>query len=282
LFTTKSATAQSSRVSGEETTQNIPVKQSPWLGFFRRHTCLTCNWPTCGGVIIAPDVVLTKKICTHPYSILSRLFIEDEYLSSDNMKFHPGISQRKEANSSNEYEIKKIIPHPTQGLALLQLKNPIHYNDSTIKEINYVRSKLIKPINIQKEHLCFYGLGERNHGIIPGQLYNRGISKLCMNAPSSRAIRYYDDFIRNYMSRVAGAQTYQIDHGDCGGGLVYCPTDVMNDQCVLLGIGANFQYNNTNADEEYISFHRISYILDWIIENVEYISALMKNANIFI
>ena len=216
----------------------------------------------CGGTIIAPNLILTARHCIrniHPSSF----------------RVHAGITCRAEINSSNTFQVSRIIFHPDPNVdaALLQLSNTISFNNNR-RAINYWASV----------DNSLYGIGRSVRTSGWGMTIERDPSSAaeCLQTvylqiiPCESASRVLNDYgyarLRPHERAATGTGNGRQGtcNGDSGGPFV---TRLPSGEEVLIGIVARGRYLCPGINPRSPSvFVRASYLKPWILSTAPTIS----------
>ena len=245
------------RISGGDT---INITEAPWqvqLCLMRgEHECRF----HCGGIIIAPNFILTAK-----HSV--------EWHNLNHLRVIAGVTCQSEIDSSNVYYISQIILHPDLGTdvyvdaALLQLSRNIIY-DSNKQPVNFSSSA----------DNTLYDIGNLVRASGWGHTIP-GISSLpdCLQAVDLNIISNQDASVALQSNpfgwdrdlfdhEMAAAGSGNIRQGGCSGDSGG-PLTIMTatNEPVLIGIVKGGASGCLGSNEESPSiFVRVSHIRDWI------------------
>lgn len=221
----------------------INITDAPWQVILKDG-----NNYTCGGSIVAPNLILTAKHCT-------------DDVTASNLKVVAGITCKSEAGTGNTFSVSEIIQHPTLDVALLRLSTNITYNTSR-NEINYRSSS----------NSALYDTGTEVSVSGWGVLTPNGyVGSSCLNAVNLHIISNQDaaaalDSVVT-VDEVACTGIGTVRQGACSGdsgGPLVTWSDALNEY-VLIGVVSwgRVSCGGTNANSPSI-FVRVSSIVDWI------------------
>ena len=228
----------------------IPITSAPWQVQF---SLWGDNW--CGGVIIAPNFILTAAHC---------LRIGSHEFSPSDFRVHAGITCRSEINSSNTFEVYRIIPHPDPRVdaALIQLKGNIPFDD-TRRAINYTHGFTQVGTRVSASG---WGQTEQGHNRPTPDCLHAVYLHIISNQDVRRSGFYRDLFEHEIAATGSGPIRQGVCFGDSGGPLVV-PSTSGNE--TLVGIAAFTREGclGNNATSPSV-FTRVSSLLDWILPHV--------------
>jgi len=231
----------------------INITEAPWQVF------LTVDGDfICGGSIVAPNFILTARHCV-------------ENVSPSDLQVVAGVTCRTDANSSNTFNVFRIILHPDPNVdvALLQLSGNMTFNNSR-RSINYMGAM----------NSALYNVGNRVRAsgwgwTIPSG--GSGSSANCLQAvdlniiSNQEATSILTSFglraLRAHEMATAGTGNIRQGacHGDSGGPLTIRSA---SNEPVLIGIVARGRPNcvGDNANSPSV-FERVSHVAGWIFSN---------------
>ena len=227
----------------------INITEAPWQVLIRVN-----DNPVCGGSIIAPNMILTAAHCLydewgnrHPISAISVV---------------AGVTCQSETNSSNTFNVSRIILHDYADAAILVLSSSITFNNYR-RPINFLGSNNNALYNVGNT-VRASGWGWKN----PDR-YNPNIPD-CLQAVDLTIIS--NQSVANTMGwnlfahEMAATGTGNIRqgacHGDSGGPLTIRDT---NNVPILIGIvGWGRRYCLGDNHDSPSIFVRVSHIRNWI------------------
>ena len=242
-------TPASTRITGGEATH---IRYNPWQVHFTVR-----GRPWCGGTIIAPNFILSADHCF--YDALGRrlLYLDGTPFTERCLRVHAGITCRSEINSSNTFEVERIIRHPQasgRDVILIQLSRPIPFND-TRHPINFMASTN-NALFSTGSRVTATGWG----GTVVGleQRYN----------VHSNCLQTVDLTITNVSSQLITATGTQgirqgLCYGDSGGPLI---VRTASNEPILIGVSRDIWLsrcggnNQTNPSR----FERVDQLVPWI------------------
>ena len=208
---------------------NAFIRFHPW----QVHTTVR-GQPFCGGIIIAPNFILTARHC---FAIADSL-----RFTANEVRVHAGITCRSEINSNNTFEVYRIIPHPihSRDAALIQLFRPIPFNE-TRHPVNFMAST----------NNAFLSPGNRVTASGWGCIVHQGSMVECLQAVDLVIVRTSTHIITTTRT----ANFHQgLCPGDSGGPLTI---RTASNEPILIGIAEAI-------GGPYSWFERVDQIVPWI------------------
>ena len=241
--------AQTRRITGGT---NTHIRYHPWQVHFTVR-----GSPWCGGTIIAPNFILTADHCLYNRLTNKRLQAGGTPITERCLRVHAGITCRSEINSSNTFEVERIIRHPqapNRDVMLIQLSRPIPFNDSR-NAINFMAST----------HNALFGEGSRVTatgwgGTVIGleQIYN--IHSNCL-----QTVDLTIDRVSANMIEAVGTQGIRqgLCYGDSGGPLTIY---TVSNEPILIGVARDIFLEHCRGTNETnpSRFERVDRIVPWI------------------
>jgi len=230
----------------------INITEAPWQVILKIN-----NQFACGGTIIAPNYILTAKHCVaYGPNYL-------DALPASYVKVIAGITCKSEENSSNTFNVSRIILHPDPNVdaALLQLSTNLTFNSSR-KSIGYYVLSNSEYYNV--------GTPVRPTGwgwTVPG---NSSLAN-CLQAVNLNVISNQDasnalgTTLKSYEMAATGTGSVRQGacHGDSGGPL----TTLLEPwfEPTLIGVITwGKEYCTGNNQNSPSVFLRVSHIRNWI------------------
>ncbi|MDR0333278.1 MAG: trypsin-like serine protease [Dysgonamonadaceae bacterium] len=236
------------RVTGGDT---INISKVPWQA-----AVLLLGSQTCGGVIIAPNFILTAKHCIRNNGQLYPPSI---------VRVRVGVTCRQDPNSSM-FDVVRIIPHPDPDVdvALLQLSSNIPF-DNTKQPIDLPSSSSYNNVGT-RVNISGWGRTQQGQGMPTAQCLHAVDLHIISNDAGGNAL-WIDLFDHEIAATGTGSIRQGGCHGDSGGPLTTLST---SGKPVLIGITSFGRTDcvGTNQNSPSI-FTRVSSIVDWIVPHIE-------------
>jgi len=233
----------------------INITEAPWQVF------LTANGNfVCGGIIVAPNFILTARHC-----VAER--------SPNSVQVVAGVTCRTDANSSNTLNVSRIILHPDPNIdaALLELSSYITFNSSrqAVNHTAALNSALYHAGN--RVRTSGWGWTIPNVGNSSANCLQAVDLDIISNQSASTVLRpTWGRDLRPHEMAVIGRGSIRQGacHGDSGGPLTIQPP-WSNSPPVLIGIvqGGIPGCGGSNHGSPSV-FVRVSHISNWISSNV--------------
>ena len=233
---------------------NANITDNPWQVLLTYR-----NNFECGGVIIAPNFILTARHCLY-------CRITGIWRPPSSIRVNAGIACKSEINSSNTFNVSRIQLHYEHiDVALLQLSRDIPFNNRQ-RAINYLASL----------NNTFYNVN--NSVRVSGWGWTRqddNRNATCLQYVDLRIIPnqeasdiFHRDPLQDHQmaARGDGVIRQGICRGDSGGPLTIRATSGEN---VLIGIvqGTSYRCRGDNHNSPSV-FVRTSYVVPWILSHV--------------
>ena len=234
-----------SRITGGS---NVLIRNHPWQVHFT-----IWGRPFCGGTIIAPNFILTADHCFrntyHPET--GAPFTVNDLLA------HVGITCRSEINSSNTFEVYRIIRHPQapgRDVMLIQLSNPISFT-SNRHAVNFMASTNSGLFNTGSR-VTATGWG----GTVVGLANRYNVMANCL-----QAVDLTITGLSSQLITATGTQGVRqgLCYGDSGGPLTI---RTASNEPILIGVArdiASAGCGGTNQTN-WSRFERVDQIVPWI------------------
>lgn len=229
----------------------IDITEAPWQVLLQYG-----NDYTCGGIIIAPNIILTANHCTNN-------------VSASNLKVIAGVTCKRNVTTNNIYSVSRIIKHPSIDVALLILSKDIPFDNSK-QAIDFISSTNTDLYAVGNS-VSVSGWGwQTPNGEDPSNCLNGVDVNIISNQTAAIALEF-PVFDHEVATTGVGTVRQGACHGDSGGPLVIW-SNTLN-RHVLLGIVSRGTEgcvgNNTTSPSLYV---RASSIVNWIIDNTADIS----------
>lgn len=245
----------------------IGIEDNPWQVLLSRFCVSDRVWiPRCGGIIIAPNFILTAMHCvgnreTHiPFS-------------ANHIRIYAGITCRYQINSNNTFNVSRVILHPNRFVdaALLQLSRDIPFNHHQ-RAINYFASLNPALYNPGREvRVSGWGATATEPGSPLANCLRFADLTIISNADATHALQAP---VRNHevAARGSGPVRQGAYEGDSGGPLT---TLSASGERVLIGIASRARPGYGNNENSPTVFERTDSLVPWILSAVSTISGLL-------
>ena len=237
----------------------INITEAPWQVLLRVNGE---DW--CGGSIIAPNFILTAKHC---------LFDDRGILLQPSaIRVITGTTCRNQVNSSNTFNVSRIILHPDPNVdaALLQLSSHITFNNNR-RAINYLGATNSSHYNVgNRVRVSGWGMTMPNVPVFPNCLQAVDVN-IISNQAASDVLRPLPSWRRDLRAHeMATTGTGDIRQGAChadSGGPLSIRTST--NEPVLIGIvqGGVPGCGGSNQNSPSV-FVRVSHIVTWIASHI--------------
>ena len=233
---------------------NTTISANPWQVFLRMD-----NRYYCGGIIVAPNLILTALHCIYRPNTESRF-------SSHLIGVYAGIRCRSEANNSNRFPVLSFITHPNPDVdaVLLRLERPIPFNNNR-RSI----SILSTPYDVDRiARATGWGRTSWNGGFAEClQSVNlRIISNDDASRPRPNGLGWS---LQAHQMAATGLGAEYTRQGACPGDSGGPLSTIVANENVLIGIvqqgQPDCQGNNRSSPSVFV---RVSAIADWLIQHV--------------